>query len=68
VRGRNAGQTRTVQGGRLQSGVGNIANAVLFALAQNKAIPNFEMYTEVVQDSVVPFLESGAVPSRPPAR
>ncbi len=43
----------------LQSGVGNIANSVLFALAKNKAIPNFEMYTEVVQDSVVPLLESG---------
>jgi propionyl-CoA:succinyl-CoA transferase len=43
----------------LQSGVGNIANAVLFALAKNKEIPDFEMYTEVVQDSVVPLLESG---------
>jgi propionyl-CoA:succinyl-CoA transferase len=43
----------------LQSGVGNIANSVLFALAMSKEIPNFEMYTEVVQDSVVPLLESG---------
>jgi acetyl-CoA hydrolase len=43
----------------LQSGVGNIANAVLSAMGQNHEVPNFEMYTEVVQDSVVPLLESG---------
>ncbi len=43
----------------LQSGVGNIANAVLAALGQSKDIPAFEMYTEVLQDSVVPLLENG---------
>jgi succinate CoA transferase len=43
----------------LQSGVGNIANAVLAAVARNRDIPDFEMYTEVLQDSVVPLLESG---------
>ncbi len=43
----------------LQSGVGNIANAVLGALARCKEIPAFEMYTEVLQDSVVPLLENG---------
>ena len=43
----------------LQSGVGNIANAVLAALGTSKDIPAFEMYTEVLQDSVVPLLESG---------
>jgi acetyl-CoA hydrolase len=43
----------------LQSGVGNIANAVLAALGQSPHIPPFEMYTEVVQDSVVPLLEAG---------
>jgi succinate CoA transferase len=43
----------------LQSGVGNIANAVLAALGNNKHVPPFEMYTEVLQDSVVPLLESG---------
>jgi propionyl-CoA:succinyl-CoA transferase len=42
----------------LQSGVGNIANAVLGALARNRDIPPFEMYTEVLQDSVVPLLEN----------
>ena len=43
----------------LQSGVGNIANAVLAALGESKDIPAFEMYTEVLQDSVVPLLENG---------
>lgn len=43
----------------LQSGVGNVANAVLAALGDNPEVPNFEMYTEVLQDSVVPLLESG---------
>lgn len=43
----------------LQSGVGNIANAVLAALGQSKDIPPFEMYTEVLQDSVVPLLQNG---------
>ena len=36
----------------LQSGVGNIANAVLSALGHEKTIPAFEMYTEVIQNSV----------------
>ena len=43
----------------LQSGVGNIANAVLAALGTSKDIPPFEMYTEVLQDSVVPLLQNG---------
>lgn len=43
----------------LQSGVGNIANAVLAALGSNSEIPPFEMYTEVLQDSVIPLLENG---------
>lgn len=43
----------------LQSGVGNIANAVLAALGQSTEIPAFEMYTEVLQDSVIPLLENG---------
>lgn len=43
----------------LQSGVGNIANAVLAALGSNPAVPAFEMYTEVLQDSVIPLLENG---------
>ena len=43
----------------LQSGVGNIANAVLAALGNSRDIPAFEMYTEVLQDSVIPLLENG---------
>lgn len=43
----------------LQSGVGDIANCVLAAVAQHPEIPNFQMYTEVLQDSVVPLLQSG---------
>ena len=45
----------------IQSGVGNIANAVLAALADNPAIPNLEVYTEVIQDAVIDMLESGRV-------
>src|SRR5574344_985979 len=40
----------------LQSGVGNIANAVLGALGRNHTIPAFEMYTEVIQDSVIDLI------------
>lgn len=45
----------------LQSGVGNIANAVLGALGQNKEIPAFEMYTEVIQDAVIGLMKEGRV-------
>ncbi|MGA3008254.1 MAG: acetyl-CoA hydrolase, partial [Opitutaceae bacterium] len=36
----------------IQSGVGDIANAVLGAMGSHRGIPNFEMFTEVIQDSV----------------
>ena len=45
----------------LQSGVGNIANAVLGALGREKSIPAFEMYTEVLQDAVVDLIRQGRV-------
>jgi succinate CoA transferase len=45
----------------LQSGVGDIANSVLSALGASREIPDFEMYTEVLQDSAVPLLESGRI-------
>ena len=45
----------------LQSGVGNIANAVLGALGSNKDVPAFEMYTEVLQESVVDLIRAGRV-------
>ena len=40
---------------------GNIANAILFALGRNKDIPAFEMYTEVLQDSVVKLIQDERV-------
>ena len=43
----------------IQSGVGNVANAVLGALGENKHIPAFEMYTEVIQDSVIGLMKEG---------
>jgi len=43
----------------LQSGVGDIANSVLGALGEETSIPPFDMYTEVVQDAVIPLLKSG---------
>jgi len=45
----------------IQSGVGNIANAVLGSLGTNKDIPPFTMYTEVIQDSVIGLMKSGKV-------
>jgi len=41
----------------VQSGVGNIANAVLAAMGENKDIPAFEVYTEVIQDAIIDLLE-----------
>jgi len=45
----------------LQSGVGNVANAVLGALGDNKQIPAFEIYTEVIQDAVIELMKKGRV-------
>lgn len=45
----------------IQSGVGNIANAVLGALGKNKDIPSFEMFSEVIQDSVIDLMKSGDI-------
>lgn len=45
----------------IQSGVGNIANAVLGALGANPAIPPFEMYSEVIQDSVIGLMKTGDI-------
>jgi succinate CoA transferase len=40
----------------IQSGVGNVANAVLSAMGAHPEIPNFQMYTEVIQDAVIDLL------------
>jgi succinate CoA transferase len=45
----------------LQSGVGNIANAVMSALGDHKGIPDFDMYTEVIQDSVIDLMRRGRI-------
>lgn len=45
----------------IQSGVGNIANAVLGALGENPDIPQFCMYSEVLQDSVIDLIEHGHI-------
>jgi succinate CoA transferase len=45
----------------IQSGVGNIANAVMASLGANPDIPTFEMYTEVIQDSVIDLLKNGKI-------
>jgi succinate CoA transferase len=45
----------------IQSGVGDIANSVLGALGRHPGIPPFEMYTEVIQDSVIDLLEQERV-------
>jgi acetyl-CoA hydrolase len=43
----------------LQSGVGDIANSVLGAIGSHPEIPPFQMYTEVLQDSVIDLIEQG---------
>lgn len=45
----------------IQSGVGNIANAVLAALGTNPKIPNFEVYTEVIQDAMLDMIRQGKI-------
>ena len=45
----------------VQSGVGNIANAVLGAMGLNEDIPAFEVYTEVIQDAVIELMKQGRV-------
>ena len=40
----------------LQSGVGNIANAVLGALGEDPQLPALTMYTEVIQNSVIDLM------------
>ena len=45
----------------MQSGVGNVANAVLAALGSNKDIPRFNVYTEVIQDAVIELMKNDRV-------
>lgn len=45
----------------LQSGVGSTANAILAALSQDKLVPDFNIFTEVLQDAVVDMMLEGRV-------
>ena len=45
----------------LQSGVGSTANAILGALGHNQHVPDFNIYTEVLQDAVVGLMREGRV-------
>jgi acetyl-CoA hydrolase len=45
----------------IQSGVGNVANAVLGAMGEHPDIPRFQMYSEVIQDSVIDLIKTGRV-------
>ncbi|MDR2562883.1 MAG: acetyl-CoA hydrolase/transferase family protein [Prevotellaceae bacterium] len=45
----------------VQSGVGNIANAVLGAMGDNAVIPQFNIYTEVIQDAVIDLMKKDRV-------
>jgi acetyl-CoA hydrolase len=42
----------------IQSGVGNIANAVMVGLGASEDIPPFTMYSEVFQDALVDLMQS----------
>lgn len=42
----------------IQSGVGNVANAVLGAMGDHPDIPRFQMYSEVIQDSVIDLVKA----------
>ena len=45
----------------IQSGVGNVANAVLGSMGENREIPAFNIYTEVIQDAVFKLMKKGRV-------
>lgn len=43
----------------LQSGVGNVANAVMAGLGEHADVPPFQMYSEVYQDALVDLMMEG---------
>ena len=45
----------------LQAGVGNVSNSVMGAIGRNDDIPPFQMYTEVLQDSVLQLMMQSRV-------
>jgi acyl-CoA hydrolase len=50
---------RLPEGLPYQSGVGNVANAVLASMAHDPKQAPLSMYTEVIQDSIFPIIENG---------
>lgn len=60
--------TEEIRSGRLpadmlpvQAGVGNVSNAVISAIGASSDLPDFTMFTEVMQDSQVELIESGRI-------
>jgi len=45
----------------IQSGVGNINNAVMDTLGKNPDIPNFKFFSEVLQESIIDLMLDGKV-------
>ncbi|WP_337177089.1 succinate CoA transferase [Paludisphaera sp.] len=45
----------------LQSGVGNVSNAVMASFSTNPDFPRFKLYTEVLQDTAIDLIASGSV-------
>jgi acetyl-CoA hydrolase len=45
----------------LQAGVGNVSNALMAALCEDRAFPPFDMYSELLQDTVFDGIESGRI-------
>jgi succinate CoA transferase len=45
----------------LQSGVGNVCNAVVGGIAAHEGFPQFKVYTEVLQDSMIDLIAAGSV-------
>ena len=45
----------------LQSGVGNVCNAVLAGLAESTSFPKFKVYTEVLQDAMLDLIADGTI-------
>jgi acetyl-CoA hydrolase len=45
----------------LQAGVGNVSNAVMAALGESGTLPPFDMYSEILQDTVFDGIESGHI-------
>ncbi len=50
---------RLPRGLAYQSGVGKVANAVLSAMADDERLDRIDLYTEVIQEAVLPLLKKG---------